>query len=839
MFIYLSKKIAIPNGIRLRCLSWNTEQGWIACGGDDGLLKVLKLESQGGKDPKSKGLAAPSNLSMNQTLEGHNGAVQVVTWNENYRKLTTSDQQGLIIVWMLYKGMWYEEMINNRNKSVVRDMSWTSDGQKICIVYEDGAVIVGSVDGNRLWGKELKMQLSHVAWSPDGRSILFGTNNSEVQLFDNMGTLISKVQLYCLEDSPGATRLIGVDWYDGSEGLVDPNAPMLAIGFENGRLQIMRSDSDEKPVLIDTGMKAQRLCWNRSGSILAVAGISSATSSGGDEREISSIQFYTPFGQHLRTLRVPGGGISALSWEGTGLRIALAVDSFIYFANIRPDYKWGYFGKTLVYAFTKPDRADYCVIFWDTKTDERYVKYVKKLVAIRAAGENCVLVTKSDDTTQQHILILCNAIGTPVDSKYIEIEPQNIAMTQYHIIATSNEVVYVWQYRTPVLKIAGLETQVSGAAAKRRDTKEIMFHIDSEPSLESTPAEYRKPSQSTNDAVCCVAASEACCVIGRESGTVHRYSLPGFRLDNKYLLRCRPQSLALNCDNTRMSIIDISGVLTFFDMEAKSKDGRTSLGEHLAFERKDAWDMKWSDDNPELFAMMEKTRMYIFRNQDPEEPVLSSGYICSFSKLKIKAVLLDEIMANPENPEKELVIPFETKSLRDSRELLANVGLQDAFAFIDDRPHPRLWKLLAESALDKLDFGMAEKAFVRCADYQGVQLVKRLKVLDDKMKQKAEVCTYFRRFDEAESIYREMDRKDLAIDLRMRLGDWFRVVQLLQSGGGEDTLMKRAWNEIGDYYADRQKWYQSKYKQCVLIDLDQYIACDHQAMPINVSLCIH
>lgn len=26
MFIYLSKKIAIPNNVRLRCLSWNTEQ---------------------------------------------------------------------------------------------------------------------------------------------------------------------------------------------------------------------------------------------------------------------------------------------------------------------------------------------------------------------------------------------------------------------------------------------------------------------------------------------------------------------------------------------------------------------------------------------------------------------------------------------------------------------------------------------------------------------------------------------------------------------------------------------------------------------------------------------
>lgn len=29
-------------------------------------------------------------------------------------------------------------------------MRWNTDGQKICIVYEDGVVIVGSVDGKEI-----------------------------------------------------------------------------------------------------------------------------------------------------------------------------------------------------------------------------------------------------------------------------------------------------------------------------------------------------------------------------------------------------------------------------------------------------------------------------------------------------------------------------------------------------------------------------------------------------------------------------------------------------------------------------------------------------------------
>ena len=55
-------------------------------------------------------------------------------------------------------------------------------------LYLSGAVIVGSVDGNRIWGKDLKgLQLTDVEWSPDGKNIVFGISNGEVQIFDNTG----------------------------------------------------------------------------------------------------------------------------------------------------------------------------------------------------------------------------------------------------------------------------------------------------------------------------------------------------------------------------------------------------------------------------------------------------------------------------------------------------------------------------------------------------------------------------------------------------------------------------------------------------------------------------
>ena len=149
----------------------------------------------------------------------------------------------------------------------------------------------------------------------------------------------------------------------------------------------MRHEHDESPVLIDTGLTASNLRWATNGSVLALAG--SYGGGGGTGREVAMVQFYSPYGQHLRTLKVPGGGIQALSWEGGSLRIALAVDTFIYFANLRPDYRWGFFSDTLVAAYAQPERQETTVLFWNTKTDERVTKHYNRLLSVKAASDNC------------------------------------------------------------------------------------------------------------------------------------------------------------------------------------------------------------------------------------------------------------------------------------------------------------------------------------------------------------------------------------------------------------------------------------------------------------------
>lgn len=115
--------------------------------------------------------------------------------------------------------------------------------------------------------------------------------------------------------------------------------------------------------------------------------------------------------------------------------------------------------------------------------------------------------------------------------------------------------------------------------------------------------------------------------------------------------------------------------------------------------------------------------MYIFRNLEPEEPVVCSAYLCNFrvsysivystrvsafkfrakffmlQDLEIFAVSLGDVLKDPENPSKNDLVMMETKSLRDTRHLLEKVGAKEAYQFVEENSHPRLWRLLAESAL--------------------------------------------------------------------------------------------------------------------------------------------
>ncbi|XP_045770469.1 WD repeat-containing protein 35 [Maniola jurtina] len=744
MFIYMSKKIAIPKQSNVTCLAWNHSSGYIAVGGEDGMLKVLKLESGGS-----------GNLSMNLSLEGHTGQVCVAIWNEVFQKLTTSDEHGVIIVWMLYKGSWYEEMINNRNKSTVTSMAWGSDGQKICIAYEDGAVIVGSVDGSRVWGKDIKGPgLRAVQWSPDNSLLLFALSNGELHLYDDQGNFTMPV---ASNGVPEAMEVVCMDWFPGR---APANRPVLVICYKNGLLLLMKTCIEEESVVVNTNMTMVDCHWNHNGSILAAAGRT--------EEQANVVQFFTGFGEHLRTLRVPGGRLRALSWEQRALRLAVAVDSFIYFANVKPDHKYAFYGNTLAFVSSTDT-----VTFWDTITHQSWINHIPDVVDMCGVDEYCIIATMSTLIVSNQQGIQCDAKPITISVAYVTINSKAIA------VAASKEVFIIWRFSTP----------------SRQRVMEQQYFSDGTP-FTSGEGGFR------DDTICCITCSDSHLLIGRDSGTILLFSLLNFKKITSINMNTRPYKMGINSNSSKFFVIDQGGSLYILETEMAHN---VSVGQAL---RKEVWGARWARDNASLLAAAEKARLYVLRDAEPEEPLPLQGYLCCFKDLEITTALLDSITdkCSPQH-----IVRVEVKSLRDTRQLLEKVGLKEAESFIKDNPHPKLWLLLAEAALKSFEspsaVETAEAAFVRRGDYAGVRFVARLNALHSDKLKKAEVLAYFKDFDAAEQIYHNEDRRDLAIALRKRLGHWFRVVELLKTAvSTTEAQVKQAYSNIGDYYIDRQNW---------------------------------
>lgn len=61
--------------------------------------------------------------------------------------------------------------------------------------------------------------------------------------------------------------------------------------------------------------------------------------------------------------------MTGCAWEGTGLRLAITVDSNIFFANIHPKYTWCFFKRTLIFSTGLWTANGIAITFWDTHSN--------------------------------------------------------------------------------------------------------------------------------------------------------------------------------------------------------------------------------------------------------------------------------------------------------------------------------------------------------------------------------------------------------------------------------------------------------------------------------------
>eukprot|EP00158_Paraphelidium_tribonemae_P006808 Partr_v1_DN27980_c3_g1_i1_m10989 putative WD repeat domain 35 len=830
MFLYLTKKIGVPAESTLTTLSWDNADGYLICGGTNKYLKMLKFQVQRDLDESARGIAGALNITSNQSMNGHQDNLTMARWNPVHKKVASVDASGSVIIWIQHStmaggtGTWVEELVNNRQKSTVVDLQWSPDGEKILILYQDGTVIMGSFDGRRLWGKELGVRMVSMQWAPDSRSVLMACgSDGSLYAYDAAGNFLTRSQAVGpFKLSTDGHVAVQLEWCSGSVKAGDMSC-RLAILLNSGTVLLCRDGrvDGSSPREIKTQMSVSCMRWNYAGSVLAISGVSSG-GSGDDDEKTLMLSLYDAFGRHLRTMKLPGKVISAVSWERSGIRMALAVDSFIYIANCRPNYQWTYIRDssaisrgTVVYL--KETKTNFVVNFWNLKTLSLYQKSsFSRVFCIASTVDRCLIVAKSQIESQSHVadtvLMICDALGTTLKSININYEPILGCITETTVVLVNEDGqhVHIWNYQS-----SGDRRGANGLVADAIDaskTKEMVFSINHlEVGSIASPIKWppKVQHEPVTTQIVAIEAKGGTLLIARSDGLIYHLSTRDvFHLAtyDDFKDMSHASTLALNCDGSICAVIDMTGVTRLISLKSfvDSPNGEHPESVEIIkkFERKDTWSILWALDAPRRFAIMEKTKLYVYKDFEPEEPLNSSGYLCEYQSLQLTSVLLDELIAS--NPCDEMAVTMDTKVLRDTKKIL-EVSLDDAMTFVSNNSHPRLWHLLGDAALLQKEYAFALKAYVNCQDYAAIKFVKKVQAIDDKRVKQAEVYAWLAKYSEAESAYLDMERRDLALDLWRTVGDYENALKVA-AANSPSSIMQQLKRETSEYYYERQEW---------------------------------
>lgn len=581
----------------------------------------------------------------------------------------------------------------------------------------------------------------------------------------------------------------------------------------------MKNECDENSIVIDTKMKIINVKWSL-GNIFAVTGRCEM-----EDNFINCVKFYDGLGNFIHMLKVPSREILACSWEKEGFRLVLAADCYLFFVNLRPTYKWSYFSGLLVFALPsnfKLIEENICnsmsVVFCQMDSNTKQIRNVNNLLQLCAYEQFCVLATSLNNTLtssstkdqlkfsklDQSSIILCNTIGTPVHNINVDLKVEHIAMNSSRVIVADKASFAIWTFTPPSRKFS----------FNTLDGSNILTNID-----DNSLSERQKSSAldnkisitkvSPSGAIGSICVSEKILVIGQETGAFRIYSLSEANILQKFDVNCLPKSIKLNSDSTKLSIVDDHNTLRMYNLGSEREPGKL-----IDFEKKEVWDFCWSLDHVDSFAVVEKSKLMLYFDFEPDESIESYGYICEYKDLIIQTASIDGLVAEFSFGNEETIVlsqfmkNFETKTLREMNQILTDKGISEAAAFCESAPHPKLWRLLAEASLYQLDFKTAESALVHSRDYKGIRFVNKLSKLPKDEMKKAEVNAYFKRFDEAEKCYLDIDRKDLAINLRKTIQDWHQVINLIKSDSGfsNDTEKREAMIKLADTFVEEHEW---------------------------------
>lgn len=826
MYAYISQKISLGKDRQLTSVNWEPDNDIISVGFNTGGIKLLKFEESSDKDGDTQ-LAMNTNLSSS-----HQQEIRTLSWNPQYEKLLSVDVRGKLVVWAESLGSYEEEMINESPRKPIKFAKWSKNGAFIVIVIEGGNVILGSVEGDRMWEINLDLDFNHAAFFENDATVVLSNDKGEIVAVDApVGETFAeydlgedngknKKQVRGNENGKPADEKV----QESSDHIVcfesnniEGINSRLLIAFNNGALYLIKNLRDGDMKKIDYNIsQIFKGCWSKNGKIFAISLMLENTSS------------VFLFDNNARLLQnfatVKSSNLVDFNYNAT--RLLVTQQSFIYLAKIRPRHEFVFLSDKQVFAI-KIEKGNKNGIYLYNMTSQSLKKnLMENIVSLHGDNKSQLLVICHSHKANQYDYNILDHNGLIITNKTFPFYPQSVSLKDNVMVASYFNNLVVWDYRQ-------LLDSSSKSTIKSSKILVVDTLNDKEVNDFSSVGEISFSKLSESELIENIDVTESSIFTCNDKGFVRRYNFGSYAAVTPIILKHKATKIFVSPSERYLALIDNNNMLYIYDISID--DRQVSI-----FEYKEVWSFYWNFTSSG-FCFMSKNRVYevhMSLKQDNgefmvNEIVRTEGYLLGFNFpymtvfMKDKLADIIETFVNESLKTLNLVDTYLMTNLSKLQKKIDDRYIFEEFEYKDfDK---KTLDYVASLYLLKENYDEAGKLYRYMNNYSAMKFVQRIRDgYQSHALKKAEILLFLSKEQEAINYLINNNQENYIIKIFLEQQKYEELVQHKSLLDGK--TLEDCYNKLGEHYylignyEKSGKYYQLSNNVNQLIDV--YFAAD-------------
>ena len=384
-------------------------------------------------------------------------------------------------------------------------------------------------------------------------------------------------------------------------------------------------------------------------------------------------------------------------------------------------------------------------MFFDPVRGRQSKHQVGEVLALRSNKYMCLtLISNQKPRHSKDVdgkIVVFDDVGTVLASKPSLLKPIHVVMSEACIAIADDRFVHVWNIDSYITSLKKLEKNMH--SLQNRGLERVLdCEIDSDFPLVAIDKFCTENKTAGRTSILTIEVSNKILFIGKDDDSIDLFSIDTLCRTKRVKVSVAPKCIAVNRDSTSIICMDSSKSLKVFDVLFDNDAKAVDL--NLIFEEDSdpMWMVKWASDDNNTCALMEKNRISIFDRSTGKRyqvgEIMDSGSLSKFSNQEIEVTLLQLDEYNMNNP----VISkqtFETRLLKEIKSAINKGNIDDLCSFIPSDQNRVILNMIAEAALQNLDFKASKKLFIELKDYNGLLFLETLSKIQNESERRDQV----------------------------------------------------------------------------------------------------